>query len=361
MTLIFFVDPSDGAMAKFWRDTETGETGWNATLAQLSGRVADDPKRPVCLALAGDGVMTRTLRLPMKRQRDLDRAAGLAIDDALAAPISNRVLAMGPDEDGLRQVCALSQTELETALEAAQTASIDPDIVTVDHALLPTMDDGQAAVFDLGRRYAVRTAEGAFTAEQGFAEVLLTLQSELQRFAVDQVQITAEGVPNFRTGAFTKRKPLPNLRPFLLAASLAFVAGAVFLTGSFVEGWRYGGAADRLQVQAEANYSRAFPGQPIVDLERQLSGRHQSGGIVSDFLPLTAILADVIDDQDSTSLSSLSYTDDGELVAELLFGSIPDLEQVTTTLTDRGVFVREGSDTRREDGLLVSRLFLRAR
>ncbi|NRA30104.1 MAG: hypothetical protein HRU11_07555, partial [Parvularculaceae bacterium] len=249
MTFIAFVDPSDAGMAKFWRDTETKETGWNAPLAELAARTVADPKRPVCLVLAGEGAITRSMRLPMRRQRDLDRAAGLALDDALAAPIEDRLLAIGPDTDGSRQVVALPQADIEAALEAAQAAGFDPDIISVDHALLPAMEVDQAAVFDFGGRYAVRTAEGGFTAERGFAEVLLTLQPDMQRFAVDPVQLTAEGVPNFRTGAFVKRKPLPDLRPYLLAASIAVVAGVVFLAGALTEGLRYAGAADKLQAE----------------------------------------------------------------------------------------------------------------
>jgi len=360
MTLILFADPNNLSVAKFWRDTETRETGWNIALDELAERAADDPKLDVCLAIPGENVISRTMRLPMKRQKDLERAAGLALDDALAAPIEDRVLAMGPDVDGIRTVCAVSMALVAEAIEAALVAGLDPDVLTVDHALLPSVDEGQVATFDLGGRFAVRTAEGGFTAERTFAETMLSLRSDLQRFGVDPVQFTGEGAPNFRTGSLAKRRPLPDLRPLALAASLVLAAGSLFLAGSLTEGLRYAGAADRLQAEAEANFSRAYPGQPIVDLERQLSGRRQTNGVASDFLPLAAALAEVIETQETTSLASLSYTDEGELAAELLFSSIPDLEVVTLTLNNQGVIVREGSDTRREDGLLVSRLFLRA-
>ncbi|GGY52741.1 type II secretion system protein GspL [Parvularcula lutaonensis] len=355
MSLIVFLSPDDPSRALFWIDQEQGHEGADTPLAALAERVQSNPRASVCLALPGEAALTRSLNLPMKNRRDIERAAGLMIDDQQAAPIEGRVIAFGPATDGKRLVTALPRRTIELGLTAAEEVGLDPDILTTDHALLPAISEG-AAVLGLGERSAVRTEEGAFTAEAGFADAVLEGQ-EIRRVGLKDLDPAQ--APNFRTGMFAKRRPMPDLRPYLLAASLAVIAGAIFLIGSLTEGVRYASAAAEKRDAAETNFARAFPGTPVLDMERQVRNRRVTGP-TSDFLPLTAVLAEVLEDQETTFLQSLTYSEDGQLTAELVFASFSDLELVTADLADRGVQIEEGADARSEDGAFVTRLFLRA-
>ena len=362
MTLLILLQADDFSQASLWFDGSTGGSGTDTPLEELADKIAANPKMSVCLALPGELAVTRTFSLPMKRDRDARRAAELLIDDMLARPFDERAVALGVAADGNRMVIAVEADVIASALEAAQAVGIEPDTVTVDHALLPANDEAaeetSVTALRLGQRVAMRVADGAFTSEASFAQGLFEGRESETLREVQPEGLIVEGMPNFRTGRFSKRRALPDFRPYALAASIMVVAGIVFLASSFVEGVRYAGGASTLRQEAEANFRRGFPGTPIVDMERQIQANRVTAQS-SDFLPLSAILAELIAEQDTTTLSSLTYAASGELTAELTVVSIPDLEAITEELNARGIDVQEAGDVRREDGALVARLFLR--
>ena len=359
MTLTILLDPNNPDTAALWYDRARNEGGRDTSLADLAPRSHGEQNGGVCLAVAGEDALTRVIRLPMKNRRDLERAAGLVLDDQMAGPIEQRVLAFSDaNQDGDRLVTALPSGSVEMALEVAKGNGLDPDILTVDHALLPLQaEEGACVRLAVGDRVVVSGVEGAFTAEADFASVFF---ERLGPEAIDDLDISdlvSLGAPNFRVGKFRKRSPLPDIRSLGLAASLLAAAGIVFLAGSLVEGIRYAGAAETLRDEAQANFAAAFPGTPALDIERQVQ-RRGSAQMSSDFLPLTAVLADVLASQETTALASLAYNNEGQLTAELVFEAMTDLETVTRVLAERGVLTEEGTDVRRDDGRLVTRLIL---
>jgi type II secretory pathway component PulL len=324
-------------------------------LASLAERLID--KEDVIAALPGEGAVTRDLNLPMKREGDAKRAAALMIEDELAAPLEDAQTAFGPLRDGKRLTSSVPSALIEEALLHLTDAGIEPTLITIDHAVLPPPDEGEAAVLLLGDRIAVRLAGSAFTSEPSFANDVLAASEATERPA-DIGELQFKDIPNFRKGRFAKRTPLPDFRPFLLAASLALAAGIVFLAGSVTEGLKYSSAAAGARQEAEAAFAEAYPGRPVLDLERQLRSAQSSSGGGSDFVPLVAALTEALEAQDDTFLTALDYRDDGELRAELVFASLSELEDLVAELQAMGVATREGSDVRREDDALVSSVFL---
>lgn len=359
MTMIILLRADDLSIAALWYDQESGESGTDTPLEALATKVHADAKKSVCIAVPGEFAVSRMLSLPMKQDRDARRAADLLIDDMLASPLEERVVAIGERTDDGRLTSAVEADLLLGVLDVATAAGIDPDILTTDHALLPDADGASVAALRIGGRVAMRTPEGAFSSEAGFAQSLFQGRESEPLRQIQVEQLSSDGAPNFRSGRFAKRRPLPNLRPFAMAASLVLIAGAVFLASSLIEGVRYSGGASAMRQEAEANFRRAFPGTPIVDMERQLAGQ-VSATEGSDFLPLAAALAELVAEQEQTTLTGLTYAASGELAAELTVVSIPDLEALSGALRERGVDVEEGGDVRREEGALTARLFLRA-
>jgi type II secretory pathway component PulL len=135
--------------------------------------------------------------------------------------------------------------------------------------------------------------------------------------------------------------------------------GVVFLLGQGVTGYRYASAAADMRSAATARFTELYPGTPIVDLERQMRSRTAASS-GSDFLLLTATLNAALAQQEGTTLTNISYDEDGELSAELTLASFAELEALASALRQRGLSVREGSDARREDGAFVTRLYVRA-
>ncbi|MEM1379664.1 MAG: type II secretion system protein GspL [Pseudomonadota bacterium] len=362
MSFLLVLAPGDEARIAMWFDQASGEGGENTPLEDVARRCMAAGKATVVAALPGDAAISRVMRLPMKRQRDVVRAAALALDDAQAEVIEDRLIALGTETDGRRLVTALPRSSVAEWLEILDAEGIDPDVVTVDHALLPSTDEDEMVYLALGGREAVMTAEGAFTADHGFVEHVRALMGERQerRIALADA-VDANAVPNFRTGALAKRKPLPNLRPFASAAVLALAAGILFLVATLTEGLRYRGASQALVAEAEAAFERAFPGTPVVDLERQIRSRRGRPSLQSTFLPLTAIVAEVIADQNGTRITNMTYQPEGELTAEMTFRSIGDLETFTAKLDGRGVIAEERSAVRSDgDGAFIAQLTLRA-
>lgn len=358
MTFFALMDPARPDVVAAWWNDETGDVGGAMTLDELSQIKGVAEADRLALVLAGTGAVVRSLNLPMKRQRDAERAARLALQESLAQPIETPVLALGPDTDGVRLAALIDEHALREALSALHAHGLDPDVITLDQALLPAPEEGSASVFRWGPYAVVRTEGVAFTAEEDFARELIDAEG------LTPVEVPADGLAtnallNFRVGALRKRKPLPNLRAFRAAASVAVAASLLFLTGTFVEAQRYGSAAKELRAEAERAFSQTFPGTPIIDLERQIQGQARTSAS-SDFLVLSAVLTDVLEERDSARLRSLTYREDGELTAELSVTAIGDLETIATELSAKGVFVEEGSDVRGQDGAFITRLFLRA-
>ncbi|MEO1041007.1 MAG: type II secretion system protein GspL [Pseudomonadota bacterium] len=318
-----------------------------------------DQDATLWLVLPGDQAISRSLSLPMRSARDVVRAAGLALDDQRALSDDELFVAFGPNRDGQRQVAGLARADLAEALAEMEAHGLEPDLITVDHAAL-RVAEGETIAWERDPLVAIALAEGGFTVEPAFADTLLG--DDHSRAAVQTKDLLAcldEEPPNFRRGPFAKRRPLPNFSAFRMAASLLMAASMVYLVSVVIEGTRYNRQATAMRDAVEAEFRAAFPGTPIVDLERQI--RSRTNGVVADgdFLPLTAALAEVMAQRDDTSLTSLRFGAEGELAAEIRFQEFDGLETLRDALSNRGIAAREGGDARREDDAYVTQLYLR--
>ncbi|MEM7739748.1 MAG: type II secretion system protein GspL [Pseudomonadota bacterium] len=321
---------------------------------------AIDQDATLWLVLPGDQAITRTMTLPMRSSRDVVRAAGLALDDQRALSDDELFVAFGSIRDGQRTVVGLPRALLVAALDDVQAAGLEPDLVTVDHAALAIGED-ETIGWDRGDLLAIAVADGGFTVEHAFAESLLP-GTDGQRIVQtpELFERLVDEPPNFRRGPFAKHRQLPDLSAFKLAASLMLVASIVYLVSVAIEGVRYTRQATLMRDAVEAEFRAAFPGTPIVDLERQVRSRTNGVSANGDFLPLTAALAEVMAEREDTSLTSLRFGAEGELAAEIQFQEFDGLETLRDALRDRGVAAREAGDARRENNAYVTQLYLRA-
>lgn len=321
-----------------------------------------DEGEKLWLVLSGEGAITRSLPLAMRSARDVVRAAGLALEDQQAIPDTELFVAFSSLQDGQRLIVGLPREQVADVLAAAEAAGLAPDVITADHALLKPSEDG-AVVWARGDLHAVRLVEGGLTAEPAFLDVALSDEQRAGSKVIGDdsiLDLMDLEPPNFRRGPFVKRRPLPEFSAFRLSASLALAASVIFLFGVLIEGNRYAQQASDMRDRVEAEFREAFPGTPIVDLERQIRSRTNNDADDGVFLPMTAALADVLVDREDTQLTSLRYNSEGELAVELRFQEFSGLEDLRDALFDRGIATREGGDARREDEAYVTQLYLRA-
>ncbi|WP_031549646.1 type II secretion system protein GspL [Parvularcula oceani] len=342
----------------------------------------------LAVILPGDRVATRVLRLPVKGDRAMENAARLAMEDVLAEPAEDFHIAYGePDAEGARRVSAVPRSWFEEWMAALSEAGLDPDTVSCDHAALSADGYDGVVLRERGRIVAMLPG-GGFTASESFARPLIerlgqgasllsvrigpsgeTIGSESLVLA-DERALSAfylAGLgrmrpPSFRRGRFAKRRDIGGaLRNWRLAGGLMAACLAVWFAGIFVQGARHGGAADALRAEAEATFTQAFPDARIVDLRRQAQQRAATGPGGSQFLGLSAALAEALEEAGSVELSGLTYTAEGRLVADVRYDGFSELERLTRALSARGVRAQEGQNPRLENGAYVDRLTLEAR
>lgn len=359
-------------------------SGTAPDVAGLAGRLP--PHDRLIAVLPGEVAATRRLRLPVS-ERQTDGAARLALEDVLAEPADGFALAWTPAVDGERLVSAVPRAWLDERLATLSEAGLDPDVVTVDHAALGA-DGHNGVVLREGERVVAALPSGGLTASEHFALPLierlagdasllavrigpsgaeigsesLVLADERALSAFYLASTTRSEPPNFRRGKLAKRRNVgAQARGWRLAGGLMAACLTLWLISGVIYGLRYQGAADRLMAEAETAYLDAFPGSRILNLRRQAEQRAAAPG-GSLFLPLSAALAGAMEETGEITLSGLSYTADGELIADVRYRDFGELERLSQNLRARGLGVQEGASPRRgDDGSYADQITLVAR
>lgn len=329
----------------------------------------------VGVVLPGTEAATRRLSLPVQGERALAAAAALAFEDFLAEPVDGFHFAFGALEaDGSRLVSALPTRVVSEWTEGLAARGIDADILTVDHLALVAPPTG--IVVEGAGAALLLVRAGGLSGDVGFVAALTSALADGQmptRVVMDDgdapaaltarhhaALLTPAGVPSFRRGAFAKRRDwVGMIRSWRVAGALMAACLGLWLGNITIEGLRFGGAARTLMKDATTTFTAAFPDVAVRDLRRQAAGRASAGGAGSSFLGLSADLTAAIEESTAVQLTGLSYTDEGELVADLRFPDAAAIERLIGILNGRGVATREEGNLRLEDnGEYAGRLFL---
>ena len=356
-----------------------------AGLARGLDDLAGLPAHDLLVAvLPGEPAATRALRLPVP-DRQVEGAARLAFEDVLADGTDAYVFGWTPTApDGTRRVTAYPREAVSIWLSALAAAGRDPDTLTLDHGALGA--EGYEAVILRERgRVVARLPGGGLTGAESFAAPLATrlaegsqalsvrigpsgealskealvLADERALGAFYLAALDREAPVELRKGRLAKRRELSgDLKRWRAAAALLAACVGIWVLGDAVRGWRYGQAADDLEARAMQEFRVAFPDTRIVDLRRQAEQRARAPG-GSAFLPLSAALAEALEETGQVTLERLAYAEDGRLVADIRYRDYAGLERLTENLRGRGLAASGGSSARREDdGSYADRLTL---
>lgn len=374
----------------FWcigEDDSVEAVGHSVSIAGLPRRLLDTEQ--LVLILPGDAAATRRISLPIRRERALSEASRLEFEDILADSVDAYSFGFSrADADGFRTVTAYPRDTLEDILSQCLRLGLDPDFVTVDHAVLAQPEAENVILYDNRDRVVAQLSRGAFTgqaslygdlleellaAEQGNVLVLTTdpslglsgaqlIEDDTARGRLLLSSLASTVPPNLRRGLFAKQRNwLADAKRWRGAAALMAACLTLWIVNMGLDAVKHRNAADRLYAEAEASFRKAFPGTPIRDLKRQARAR-QNAAASSSFLYLSVQLATTLQQFDRLSLANIRYTDNGELVAELRFPDATSLEQLKTALQAEGISVREDGNLRRDDdGNFAGRLYLEGR
>ena len=369
-----------------WAVAQDGALSAAGVASSLGALETLPPHDELVAVLPGETCATRALRLPVP-ERQVEAAARLAFEDLLAEPAGGFDLAWSAaGADGLRLVTAAPRGLAEGWLADLAEVGLDPDILTVDHAVLAAQGHDGVVLRERGRVIAALPGGGLTVPEDFAASLLPAMTGDATVLSVrigpggekldtrslvlaDERALGAfvlQGLeqhrpPNLRRGPLARRRRVGDrLRGLRLAGGLMAACLALWVATDLLQAARYGGAARQLRQEAETEFAAAYPNARIIDLRRQAARRAgQSGG--GDFLPLTASLTEALRSTgESVELSGLSY--DGErLTADLRYRDYAQLEALTAALRARGLTAREGSNPRRDEtGAYVDRLVLEA-
>lgn len=348
--------------------------------APLPGRGGD-----VVLVLRGEMVAARSLTVPVKARSQLLKAARFFLEDELAQPTENLHLAVAPATQNAPAVAvAVAQEHIAGMVPSLSAAGLSPTRLVVDFQLLPGEDSGSALI-TLDRVLVNRAGTG-FAVETALADdVLVDFAGDAplsvfdgtggDRRLQDLQNVTAvtdpvawlamragnDGAVNLLQGDLAPRQDYGRLiRPLRRAGILAAACLVLTIGAVSIDAWRLGQGARALEAQTEKLFAERFPDLPRTDIRRQLRGMiGPAGNGTSVFLPLLDQLSAVLEQEEEVRLVQISYTAEGELVADVQFADFALLDQLKSALAGAGISVREGrNQSGTAQGFYTAKLFL---
>ena len=333
---------------KLWlSDIPAGEMVWATGSAQASresdfeasGRCTDlsdvPDGEPVAVIIPGQWARIYDLDLPKMRGAERLQAAGFAIEDRLAAPVSEQHLVVSSDG---QRVGVISKAKMQAVIDFLKGAEFVVSGVYTDFdAALP------GPAFRIEDRVVVPHSVTGGTAGYAIDTPLYEDGDSLTPADPAAQSLNCVAALNFASGAYGLRKS-----GGLSRTSLVRAAGLVAVFGLSLLGWQIMQAraantqAEYLKAQAKTFYTnatgQAAPANPALTVTRAL----KSGGSgKADFMSLSAILFAALETTPEAQIDTLDYDSNrAQLRVRVIY---PDLQ--TATQVEKAVAARGGSLT----------------
>jgi len=358
----------------------------NAEAGKLSELLQQPPANCQWIVLlAGEDVLTTTVRLPRKRRRQALKALPYMLEDSIASDVAQEHAAVGPDNsDGATLVAVIRKQQLRDLLETFADAGVMPFRVLPDYMVLGESPDTWQILLN-GERALVRRPDGTgFSTPVSRLSLLMNAgRGAEQDAAADKVhwlktadasvpllpgdwqvseQLVADPLQHLAAGAAQATlnllqgefKPMQqdgwNWRPWTAAAVLALVALCIGLFETALETARYHRENEQLQTSIMELARDALPGvKQIRDPQTQLLiawRQLKNGGAgEAEFLPLLNRVSPAISQQQVT-VQSISFRD-GTLTMALQGASLQQLDDLRQQIEQQGLdasLINAGTD-----------------
>ncbi|MGJ8564418.1 MAG: type II secretion system protein GspL [Alphaproteobacteria bacterium] len=277
-----------------WRAGQ--DQGYAVTAADKAG-LAGLGEGDVTVILPGQMVRIFDHTLPKMREQERLSAAGFAIEDQVATPLSEQHIVAPADDTRIAVIKSDAMARIQSALSGAGLAAkamfADFDVVQSEQETIILPD----RIITPGKAgYTMDTAWQPGAKTDG--DIVAVMRG-----------LRFDGALNLATGRYARRNKGAIATPQLLRIAAIFaVAGFVWLGWEAVQSRAKIQQADFIRAQISKLYTdytgQAAPANPALSVTRTLKS---GGSVKADILPLSAILFRAVETVPDVSIDTLQF------------------------------------------------------
>jgi len=347
MDQLFIRLATDPAQTLHWVQRHGEEAGSVASGGFESAAEAARGKQ-VILLVPAEQVLLKQANVPARQASQLRKAVPYALEDELAADLSELHFALGTRKDEITPVAVVDRRLMEGWIGLCRAHEIQPQAILPEMLCLPLQEDSWSILLEPHQALVRTGSTTGFSCERELLNELLAAELENEepkqirvwlcdgeeaRLAVPSEKVSTQAlacqqgslpilakgwVPqqgvDLQQGEFKNRPDfIKKLRPWRWAAILFGVWVAFSFTSMLIELGQLNKQQQALDKQIEKEFKKIFPGSKNianirVRVERELKALAGGGKSTdTDLLTLLAASGKIISNTNNTKLESINF------------------------------------------------------
>ena len=370
--LLLRANPSDDQRWSWLHLDSTGEVRGVIHTGSLAEAAAQAEGLRVLVLMPATDCLLTSVRVPGRNRKKLLQAAPYALEEQLSDDVENLHFAIGTGlDDGSWQVAVTNKQRLETLMNALGEAGLDVQQVIPEQLAVPLSAEGDSVLIDhdmaivrsgMYSGYAVDSdnlgivlaaGQQQDTDTRGILQLYVEqdaspdpadypAETRIEHYARDPLSILSQGLDikaiNLLQGEFGQSGEWNRIwRPWRATAALLLAGVLISNAVMAVDYYRLGKESDRLKMQIEATFRKAFPEtkrlvNPRAQMQQKLDQLQNRQGTGNRFLDLIGQAGVVIKDIKGVEVTGANYRG-GRLDLDLMVSSLQLLDQLKQALT----------------------------
>ena len=368
--LLLRANPSDDQRWSWLHLDSTGEVRGVIHTGSLADAAAQAEGLRVLVLMPATDCLLTSVNVPGRNRKKLLQAAPYALEEQLSDDVENLHFAIGAGlDDGSWQVAVINKQRMGTLMAALAEAGLDVQQVIPEQLAVPHAEAGDSVLIDhdmaivrsgMYSGYAVDSdnlgivlAAGKQDDEDSAVLQLYVEQdaspdpadypaeTRIEHYARNPLSILARGLDlkaiNLLQGEFGQSGEWNRVwRPWRATAALLLAGVLVSNAVMAVDYYRLGKESERLKMQIEATFRKAFPEtkrlvNPRAQMQQKLDKLQNSQGKGNRFLDLIGQAGVVIKDIKGVEITGANYRG-GRLDLDLMVSNLQLLDQLKQAL-----------------------------
>ena len=281
--------------------------------------------------------------LPVVRGRERQQAAGFAVEDQLAGPLSEQHIVLGAGDD--KRIAVIARSAIDAAHESLGVAGLTVSHMAADFDVLP---EG-AAISLIDRE--------VHPGPLGYA---LDADVDQPGRLPDPASLNWDGAINLMSGAYQQRGRMAiDSRRFLRIAALALIGGVSWLAWQGLDTRAISAQTEFLKSDMNQLYTDAT-GQPAPANVASVVNRARAGGQSAQigFLDLSSALFSGLSENENVMVDTLRYDRTrNELVLRLIYPDFESAAQLESAFSNIGYQFQSGAVREQGSDLIGEAVF----